>query len=174
MKHTVYLSLGGNEGQALACLQKALHLLSTLPKVEAFKASHFYCTSPINVETPLWFVNAACSFQTTLTPNEIFHHIRTIEIQLGKIPKPKNVSRPIDIDFLFYGNQMHHEKDLEIPHPRWKERLFVLIPLSDLTQIIHLKEKDQLHTFILEDLIKPLVSQSSQTIYLLEKNPDIQ
>lgn len=170
----IYLSLGGNEGQVLLRLQKALHLLSLQKEVEQLQISRFYSTAPLQVNSSLWFVNAVCSFHTVLTPPEIFKMTQAIERNLGKVPKPKTANRPIDIDFLFYDHQTYREKDLEIPHPRWKERLFVLMPLTDLTPEIVLQGIAGVERFVLQDLIQPLLTQSQQIVYLLEKNPDFQ
>lgn len=174
MKSTkVYLSLGGNEGKVLPRLQQALNLLSVQAGMLDLKFSHFYLTAPFHVNSSFWFVNAVCSFQTFLTPSEVFKITQQIEVGLGKVPKPKNVSRPIDIDLLFYGNQICQEKELEIPHPRWQERLFVLAPLADLTKQVTLQGVRGQEHYILQDLIQPLLVQSSQAVCLLEKNPAI-
>lgn len=170
----VYLSLGGNEGPVLRRLKYALNVLSNEERIDKMQTSHFYRTEPLQVNSPLWFVNAVCSFQTDLTPPEIFNIIQIIERKLGKVPKPKNAARPIDIDFLFYGHQSYQENDLEIPHPRWKERLFVLIPLADLTDEVTIHESMNIERYVLQDLIQPLLTQSSQAVYLLEKNPHLQ
>ena len=153
---TVYLSLGGNQGEVLSRLKQALALLSTHPNISHFRTSHFYYTAPFEMESSAWFTNAVCSFQTSLTPTEIFKITQEIEIQLGKVPKPKNADRLIDIDFLFYGDLISHENDLEIPHPRWKERLFVLIPLADLTEEVVLRGKGGVERYVLQDLIPRL------------------
>ncbi len=170
----VYLSLGGNEGDVLSSLQQALTLLSLEKEIFLLKYSHFYRTAPIHTNSLCWFVNAVCSFQTSLSPNEVFKITQAIEKLLGKVPKPKNASRPIDIDILFYGDQTLQERELEIPHPRWKERLFVLIPLADLTKKILIRQLTNSKCYLLEDLIHPLLKQSTQEIYLLEKNPNLQ
>jgi 2-amino-4-hydroxy-6-hydroxymethyldihydropteridine diphosphokinase len=170
----VYLSLGGNVGQVLPRLQQALALLSTQTGIINLKHSHFYYTAPLHMDSSVWFVNGVCSFQTFLTPKEVFKITQAIETQLGKVPKPKNAIRPIDIDFLFYDDQIYHDKELEIPHPSWKERLFVLIPLADLTKEIILRWQMGFERYVLQDLIQPLLAQSSQILYLLAKNPNLQ
>jgi 2-amino-4-hydroxy-6-hydroxymethyldihydropteridine diphosphokinase len=174
MKTRVYLGLGGNEGQVLVRLQRALALLSAKPEISDLKISHFYQTAPIQVNSSSWFVNAVCSFQTTLAPKEVFEMTQAVENQLGKIKKPKHASRPIDIDLLFYGHQTQQDEELEIPHPRWKERLFVLIPLADLTQEIVLQREMGKERYLLQDLIQPLLIQTPQAVSLLEKNPGLQ
>jgi 2-amino-4-hydroxy-6-hydroxymethyldihydropteridine diphosphokinase len=171
---SVYLSLGGNEGSVLSCLKHALKLLSLQKQFIELKVSNFYLTAPVGVESQTWFINAVCSFRTSLSPQEIFEIVKKIEGLLGKIDKPKDASRPIDIDFLFYGDQILKEPDLEIPHPRWKERLFVLIPLADLTNEIMIRREESIEKYILKDLIQNLQILNTQPISLLEKNPGLQ
>lgn len=170
----VYLGLGGNEGIVLPRLQQALKLLSCQSGIANMKNSHFYRSAPLQVDSPQWFVNAVCSFQTFLAPNEIFKITQAIETKLGKVAKPKNASRPIDIDILFYGEQTFQEDDLEIPHPRWKERLFVLLPLADLTHQVILHGVKGTEEYFLQEMIHSHLKQSTQSIELLEKNLDFQ
>lgn len=167
----VYLGLGGNEGNVLLCLQRALDLLSNRQEIFGLTTSHFYQTAPWQATGPTWFVNAVCYFQTVLTPEEIFKITQEIESQLGKIAKPRHAPRPIDIDLLFYGHHLYQKGGLTIPHPRWKERLFVLIPLENLTSEILLYGQAGHERYLLKDLIKPLLIQSPHAVSLLEKNP---
>lgn len=170
----VYLSLGGNEGQTLRCLQQALALLSRHPEIVDLRSSHFYQTAPWQAPDLAWFVNAVCTFQTFLPPLEVFEITQAVEIQLGKLEKPKNAARPIDLDMLFYGQQIYQKMALEIPHPRWKERLFVLIPLQDLTSEILLQGETGQEHYFLRNLVQPLLAQFPLAVSLLEKNPDLQ
>ena len=55
-------------------------------------------------------------------------------MKLGKKPKSKEAPRIIDLDLLFFGTEFYCDEKLQIPHPRWMERKFVLIPLSDLVE----------------------------------------
>lgn len=166
-KPTVYLSLGGNQGDVLSRCRQALILLSEIGGLDNFRHSHFYLTQPIQVDTSDLFVNCACSFETALPPHEIFRLTQEIETQLGKVPKAKTESRPIDIDLLFYGHGNFCDRDLEIPHPRWKERLFVLIPLADLTEYIDIESEDGLQHYVLQDIIQPLLNLSPDSISLI-------
>lgn len=173
-KKRVYLSLGGNKGQVLLCLKKALYCLSKQPQVTTLQVSHFYQTAPVQMNHSAWFINAVCSFDTCLALKDVFEMTQRIEFKLGKVKKPKNAARPIDIDLLFYGDQICQEEELEIPHPCWKERLFVLIPLADLIKEVLLCGHEGVEHYILIELIQSLILHSSQTVYLLEKNPTLQ
>ncbi|MFI0434148.1 MAG: 2-amino-4-hydroxy-6-hydroxymethyldihydropteridine diphosphokinase [Parachlamydiaceae bacterium] len=170
---TVYLSLGGNTGRVSFRLKQALKMLCDEERILKLRYSHFYTTAPHEMSTPHWFTNAVCSFETLLSLDEVFLITQSIEIQLGKIAKPKNADRPIDLDILFYGDQISHKSDLEVPHPRWKERLFVLVPLADLTSEVLLFGLMGQEHYVVRDLIASLLIQSTQEIYLLEKNPDL-
>lgn len=173
-KEQVFLSLGGNQKNPLVTIKTVLTLLASNDKISQVRFSHFYRTQPIEMVSPHWFVNAACSFWTTLGLAEVFQITQAIERQLGKMPKPKNHDRPIDIDVLFYGTQIHEDDQLKIPHPRWQERLFVLQPLADLTKEIILQDNQGVIHYFLEKMIHSLQTHEQQTISLLEKNPHLQ
>lgn len=169
----VYLGLGGNMGNVLSLLNEALALLSRTNEIKDLQTSHFYRTAPFQMESQFWFTNAVCSFHTELSPQEVIKLIQTVESQLGKKGKPKNADRPIDIDLLFYGCKTHQDFEWVIPHPRWKERLFVLIPLRDLIDEVVIQGKQGIEHYRVEDLIQPLLDQSPQVVRLpclLEKN----
>jgi 2-amino-4-hydroxy-6-hydroxymethyldihydropteridine diphosphokinase len=172
---TVYLGLGGNEGDVLHCLKKALTALSHKAVLKNLRFSHFYKTSPVEVESQNWFINTVCAFETLLSLQEIFELTQAIEKELGKVPKPKNASRSIDIDLLFYNSKVYQNENLQIPHPKWKERLFVLKPLTDLTTTIEIqRENGMIERIELEPLLQNLLLHSMQIISLVEENPAIQ
>jgi len=163
----VYLGLGGNQGNVVSSIQQAYELLSARDAVFDLRSSGFYNTSPVNVASGNWFVNSVCTFWTHYSSLELFKIIQEIEQQLGKVNKEKNADRSIDIDLLFYGSEVFNDGDLEIPHPRWKSRLFVLVPLAELTDQIVLKKGEDLECHRIQDLIEPLLAESKQTVSLL-------
>jgi 2-amino-4-hydroxy-6-hydroxymethyldihydropteridine diphosphokinase len=169
--HSIFLSLGGNQGNVLHTLKAACALLSNHVDIKKFRCSHFYSTSPVEVTEPSdWFVNAVCSFETTLSPPFLLDLTQSIETSFGKQKKQKNSPRPLDIDILFIDSISYSDPRMIIPHPRWKERLFVLIPLKDLIESIIIDG----NIYKLSDLINLFQSEQAQQISLLEKNPDIQ
>ncbi len=131
----VFLSLGGNVGDVTATMKRAEEEIRALP-VHDLRFSRLYRTSPVSDIPQADYINCACQFYTDLPATELLEKLQEIERKLGKVPKPKNAPRPIDIDILFYGNEIIHTATLDIPHPQWQERLFVLVPLSDLVDII--------------------------------------
>jgi 2-amino-4-hydroxy-6-hydroxymethyldihydropteridine diphosphokinase len=141
---TVYLSLGSNIGNRVFNLQQAIQKITAIPNTQEHAVSRFYETSPISNIPQNDYLNAACRFKTTMFPLELLQKIQTIEFLLGKTSSTiKNAPRKIDIDILFFGSKVYRNEQpfLEIPHPRWKERLFVIIPCLDLTQTITLQCK---------------------------------
>ncbi len=136
MENRVYLSIGSNLGDSVTLVQQALQAIEEIPHIHTMQTSQLYRTSPVSPLFQRDFINAACAFYTTLTPHQLYDALHQIEIALGKKPKPKNHPRLIDIDILLFGSYFHCTEELCIPHPHWKERLFVLIPLLDLTEQI--------------------------------------
>lgn len=126
----IYISLGSNEGDRFEYLQKATYKISHI--------SHIEKTSPV-YESKAWgkinqnnFLNCVIKISTNLTPEEFLQKIEKIEKKLGRIRKEKWGSRTIDIDIIFWGTEKRDTENLKIPHPFWKERDFVLVPLQDI------------------------------------------
>lgn len=148
-----YLSLGSNLGDSLRIIKEATSLIKESTAILDFKVSNFYETSAISRIPQPKYVNAVCAFDTSLDPFSLFQLTQSIEIKLGKFPKSKDSPRPIDIDLLFYDDQMIQSDHLIIPHPAWYKRLFVLIPLRDLISKIDLQTPRGMTSFEIDFLI---------------------
>lgn len=138
-KEKVFLAFGANIGDAAMAIQSAGQLIQKLPGIHDVVFSRLYRTSPVSTILQPDYVNAVCQLQTNLSYMMLWKGIQEIEKALGKEEKPKDAPRKIDIDFLFYGDQKMSEAregELELPHPRWHDRLFVLVPLFDLITTI--------------------------------------
>ena len=126
----VYLGLGSNMGNRQDNLGEALGFLSQRLRVE--KVSSVYDTEPVgNINQPR-FLNLVCQVYTRLAPTELLTLAKGIESKLGRALSQSNAPRPIDIDILFYGDQVIETPELVIPHPRLAERAFVLVPLAEI------------------------------------------
>lgn len=133
---TVYLGLGSNLGERKDNLDKALELLKH--RLRVGRVSSIYDTEPVGDTNQPRFLNMACQVYTTLPPAALLAFGKGIELKLGRAPGKSGAPRPIDIDILFYGDQMINLPDLIIPHPRLQERAFVLIPLAEIaTDFVH-------------------------------------
>ena len=127
-----YVALGSNLGNSKELLEMALKQLSIHPQISQLQHSKFYETKPVSDLPQPNFLNAVCRFKCTLSINELFSFLEGVECSLGKVKKPKNAPRLIDLDLIFYGDQIYKSAALTVPHPRWKERTFVLKPLAEL------------------------------------------
>ena len=126
----IYLGLGSNMGDRRYNLESALNSLS--PKIKIELVSSIYDTMPVGNTLQPRFFNMVCEAATTLSPSDLLIYLKKIEKTLGRMPGPINSPRPIDIDILFYGNQVINTPVLIIPHPRLIERAFVLVPLTEI------------------------------------------
>ena len=124
-----YLGLGSNMGNRQENLERALDFLSQ--RLRVVKVSSVYDTEPVgNVNQP-HFLNLVCQVYTRLEPTALLALAKGIESKLGRVGK-SGAPRPIDIDILFYGDQIIGTPELVIPHPRLTERAFVLVPLVEI------------------------------------------
>jgi len=132
----VYLGLGSNTGNRQGNLDKTLDLLSQRLVLGA--VSSLYDTEPVGVIDQPRFLNLVCQVFTRLAPKDLLALTQGIERKLGRAPATHNKPRPIDIDILFYGDQVMETPDLVIPHPRLTERAFVLVPLAEIApELVH-------------------------------------
>ena len=126
----IYLSLGSNMGDRQENLDRALNFLSQ--KLQVARVSSVYDTEPVgNINQPR-FLNLVCQIYTRLAPAAMLILAKGTESKMGRVVRDSNAPRPIDIDILFYGDQVVKTPELVIPHPRLAERAFVLVPLAEI------------------------------------------
>ena len=125
---TIYLGLGSNLGEREHNLSHALMRLA--PAIIVKKKSAVYETEPMYIRNQPKFLNMVCEATTELSTQEVFRKIKSVESVMGE--HEHNGPRIIDIDLLFYGNDIIDTPNLIVPHPKLVERGFVLIPLSDI------------------------------------------
>ena len=133
----VYFLLGGNLGDRLKTLKCALQMLSR-DVGEIWDYSSIYETEPWGVHDQPIFLNQTACLLTNKTPHQILASIRGIEQNLKRQRYEKWGSRTIDIDILFYGDQVIEDEELTIPHPALHERNFTLVPLKEIAgELVH-------------------------------------
>jgi 2-amino-4-hydroxy-6-hydroxymethyldihydropteridine diphosphokinase len=130
VKNTVYLSLGSNIGDRATNLQQASEHLQKLGMVVA--ASSLYETDPVEVEEQPMFLNCALAIETELTPTQFLTQILALEQSMGRRRTQVKGPRTIDIDVVFFGNEVVDTPTLTIPHPAMHQRRFVLEPLAEI------------------------------------------
>lgn len=126
----VYLGLGSNIGDKAAQITQALDRLGKVFTVK--RVSPIYLTEPVGLKDQDWFLNCVAEVETEKDPEKLLSALQSIEKKMGKTKTKVNGPRTIDIDILFYDEQIVNRKNLVIPHPRLHTRLFVLRPLMDL------------------------------------------
>ena len=128
---TAYLGLGSNLGDREKSLQEALGKLES-PELRLLKVSRIYETEPMGLREQGWFLNLCGAFETTLFPRQLLQRTQRVEREMGRGRTVRNGPRIIDIDILLFGNAVVDTGELRIPHPRYRERRFVLAPLAEL------------------------------------------
>ena len=127
----VYLLLGSNLGDSKKYLSDAVLMIEDQIG-PVLNSSSLYQTESWGKTGQPDFINQVVSLRTNLNPRQLLEKILIIETQLGRRRVEKWGSRIIDIDILFYGQQMVEEEDLMIPHPFLHLRRFTLIPLCEI------------------------------------------
>ena len=149
MKHA-YLLTGGNLGNRTENLFEASRLIDE-------KAGRIITKSGL-YETAAWgktsqpdFLNQALCIETELDANALLDCLLSIEKQLGRIRQEKYDARTIDIDILFFDEEIIHKENLVIPHPHLQNRRFVLEPLNEIAPgFIHPLLQKNIATLLLE------------------------
>lgn len=130
----VFLSLGTNIGDRFYNLQMAVSKISCLKATIILKISSIYETAPIGYQEQDDFYNIVVKLETELPPKELLFAVLAIENEMGRVRTIVNGPRIIDIDILFYENEIYNDSDLILPHQRMMERAFVLVPLSEICE----------------------------------------
>lgn len=127
----VYLLLGSNLGDRAAYLQQAIqHIESRVGQLTI--ASGIYQTQSWGETDAPDYLNQVLLITTQLSARQVLNEILAIELQLGRERKEKWGSRTLDIDILFYGDEVINEPDLIVPHPQLHKRRFTLEPLAQI------------------------------------------
>ena len=129
--HDVYLSFGSNMGDRLRYLRQGLQALAADPHVKIVKISSVYETDPWGLENQRAFYNAVVRIRTDLLPLRLLSLCQKIEKQADRKRDIRWGPRTLDIDILMYDRLTLHTPRLTLPHPRIKERDFVLVPLAE-------------------------------------------
>ena len=132
--HSVVLLLGGNEGDRVQTMLRAITEVARRIGTVA-SISGIYETAPWGFEAEQTFLNQAVVVDTDQEAYEVLRHALEIERDLGRVRHEGQVgyaSRPIDIDLIFYDRAVLDTPDLQLPHPRMQLRRFVLQPLAEI------------------------------------------
>jgi 2-amino-4-hydroxy-6-hydroxymethyldihydropteridine diphosphokinase len=127
---TVAVALGSNQGDRQSHLHYALGRLGTILGRARF--SRFYETAPVGVGAQPLFLNAAAVGDAAPPARALLDLLLAIERERGRERPFPGAARTLDLDLVLFGNQVIAEPGLEVPHPRFRERRFVLEPLAEI------------------------------------------
>ena len=128
----VAIALGSNLGDRERYLRDALAALTF--DVSSLRVSSFYETDPVGMPgSPPRVINAAAVGETILSAHDLLRRLLVVERELGRERPYPGASRTVDLDLILYGDEVIDEPPvLTVPHPRFRERLFVLEPLAEV------------------------------------------
>jgi len=130
----VLIGLGSNVGDRLAHLRTAIARLEADGRATPERVSAAYETDPVGPPGQGPYLNAAAALRTDLAPEELLALLLGIERAMGRdrSGEPRNGPRIVDLDLLLDGDRRIERPGLSVPHPRFRERGFVLVPLAEI------------------------------------------
>ena len=126
------LSIGTNIGNRKENIERVVESLNLLPKTKVNKVSSIYETQPVGYDDQQNFYNICVEVESNFDPHEMLGCCLGIEAGFGRVRTIKNGPRIIDVDIILSDCGKIETENLSIPHPRFKERRFVLEPLKEL------------------------------------------
>lgn len=128
-----YIGLGSNLGDREGNIRRALELIREMGVGEVKAVSALIETEPVGGppgQGP--FLNGAAIVDTALSPHELLDRLKEIEVRVGRVERDRWGAREVDLDILFYGDEVIDTPRLQVPHARLAERRFVLEPLVQI------------------------------------------
>jgi len=164
--NSAVILLGSNLGDRMENLSKALSLIDInagLPE----KSSRVYETEPWGISEQPAYLNQVIEIRTLFSAGTLMNKLLSIENEMGRVRTEKWAPRIIDLDILFFNNEIINEEKLRVPHPHLHERRFVLEPLAEiLPDMIHpllkIRNIDLLHSLKDDLLVRPLKNESKR------------
>lgn len=145
--NTVFIGLGTNLGDREKNLKNAIADMQKFIAIEHI--SSIYETQPVGYEKQGWFLNMVIQGQTQLSPRHLLKKLKAVEKKSGRKPTFHEGPRIIDLDILFYADNIISCDDLIIPHPEIQNRGFVLTPLNEIAPgFIHPKLKKKINNLL--------------------------
>jgi 2-amino-4-hydroxy-6-hydroxymethyldihydropteridine diphosphokinase len=125
------VALGSNLGDSYAILEAAIEDLAKTPGIILEARSSWYKTKAVGPPQPD-YLNGCAILQVEMIPHLLLESLLEIEKKFGRVRKERWEPRTLDLDLLLYDDLILHTPNLQIPHPRMRERAFVLIPLAEI------------------------------------------
>lgn len=146
---TCAIALGSNLGDSCAILEAAIETLAHTPGILVTAKSSWYKTKAVGPVQPD-YVNGCVTLQALMPPQPLLETLLKIEQKFGRIRQERWGPRTLDLDLLLYDDLILQTPTLEIPHPRMRERAFVLVPLAEIAP----NWLDPVSRCVIKDLVK--------------------
>ncbi|PPI87988.1 2-amino-4-hydroxy-6-hydroxymethyldihydropteridine diphosphokinase [Candidatus Pantoea edessiphila] len=131
---TTYLALGSNLNHPMHQIKTALKEIDKIPKTKRIATSQIYCTLPYGLKNQDNYLNMVVALKTKLSPNNLLKLLQEIELKQGRIRYIERWGpRTIDIDIMLFENKLINTNDLIIPHYDMINRVFMLLPLVQIS-----------------------------------------
>ena len=131
-RHEVVLAIGANLGDRIGTLREAVAAIAELPDTEVTAVSPVYETAPVGGPEQPDYLNAVLTARTGLRPGDLLSRLHEIEAGHGRLRAVRFGPRTLDIDIVSYAGELSDDPVLTLPHPRARERAFVLAPWHDI------------------------------------------
>jgi len=126
-----FVAIGANLGDAQAAVKAAMDAIGTIERTVVTARSSLYRSAPVDAAGPD-FINAVVAVRTGLTAEAFLAELHLLEEQAGRERPFPNAPRTLDLDLLMHGNAIKDTPALSLPHPRMRDRAFVLKPLAEI------------------------------------------
>ncbi|BAZ15097.1 2-amino-4-hydroxy-6-hydroxymethyldihydropteridine pyrophosphokinase [Calothrix sp. NIES-4071] len=131
MSANTAIALGGNIGDSHTIISGAIDALAQTPGIEVLSKSSLYRTKAVGPPQPD-YLNGCALLQVEMIPELLLEILLKIENNFGRTRNERWGARTLDLDILLYSNRIIETSKLQIPHPRMRERAFVLVPLAEI------------------------------------------
>lgn len=148
------IALGSNISPRKEHLRKAVDHIERIEESRIAGRSRIYETDPVGGPEQGMFLNAALALETTLSAENLLQRLLEIERSMGRVRTVRNGPRNIDLDIIFHDDTCHESPNLTLPHPRFRDRAFVLLPLNDIAANVRDPITDQTVAELLEELVR--------------------
>lgn len=125
------IALGSNLGDSRAILEAALITLAATPEITLQARSSWYRTQAVGPPQPD-FINGCALLKVQVSPHKLLETLLAVEAKFGRVRQERWGPRSLDLDFLLYDDLILNNPTLTLPHPRLRERAFVLVPLAEI------------------------------------------
>jgi 2-amino-4-hydroxy-6-hydroxymethyldihydropteridine diphosphokinase len=137
--------------------------------IRVLARSRWFESAPVPISDQPWFVNGVVAVETALTPEQLLAQLHDIERSFGRTRREVNAARVIDLDLISYGDLVRASPAVPVlPHPRLKDRAFVLLPLADIAPAwrhpaTHERLSDMINALPSDQTIRPITGPAGQS-----------